>query len=120
MIYSGVKIDGLSFFVASSSNSRGQHTVAPSASPKTLENYRIYGPRSRHFVIFLFACGGFMSGPQMARCQSMHTVGFNSANLTTDAVLHEVGEESAGNAILHEAESAGKEKGRRRGKGQIQ
>ena len=29
--------------------------------------------------------------------------------LTTDAVLHEVGEESAGNAILHEAESAGKE-----------
>ena len=87
MIYSGVKIDGLSFFVASSSNSRGQHTVAPSASPKTLENYRIYGPRSRHFVIFLFACGGFMSGPQMARCQSMHTVGFNSANLTTDAEM---------------------------------
>ena len=61
-----------------------------------------------------------MSEPQMAQCQSMHTVGFNSANLTTDAVLHEVGEESAGNAILHEAESAGKEKGRRRGKGQIQ
>ena len=57
-----------------------------------------------------------MSEPQMAQCQSMHTVGFNSANLTTDAVLHEVGEESAGNAILHEAESAGKEKGRRRGK----
>ena len=50
-----------------------------------------------------------MSEPQMAQCQSMHTVGFNSANLTTDAVLHEVGEESAGNAILHEAESAGKE-----------
>ena len=61
-----------------------------------------------------------MSEPQMAQCQSMHTVGFNSANLTTDAVLHEVGEESAGNAILHETESAGKEKGRRRGKGQIQ
>ena len=61
-----------------------------------------------------------MSEPQVAQCQSMHTVGFNSANLTTDAVLHEVGKESAGNAILHEAESAGKEKGRRRGKGQIQ
>ena len=61
-----------------------------------------------------------MSEPQMAQCQSMHTVGFNSANLTTDAVLHEVGKESAGNAILHEAESTGKEKGRRRGKGQIQ
>ena len=25
-----------------------------------------------------------MSEPQMAQCQSMHTVGFNSANLTTD------------------------------------
>ena len=28
-----------------------------------------------------------MSEPQMAQCQSMHTVGFNSANLTTDAEM---------------------------------
>ena len=39
---SEVKIDGLYFFVASSSNSRGQHTVAPSTSPKTLKNCNIF------------------------------------------------------------------------------
>ena len=78
--YSEVKIDGLSFFVASSSNSRGQHTVAPYASPKTLEKYTFLAKN----LALLSARGGFMSEPQMAQCQSMHTVGFNSANLTTD------------------------------------